>query len=114
MTLEDAGFLIVWEFAVKPEMESAFEAAYGPEGDWVRFFRKGKGYRTTKILQDISGNGTYLTLDFWDSRAAYEQFKKEHVQEYGLIDAACESLTERETLIGQYEGIVPVSDPNSG
>lgn len=114
MTLEVAGFLIIWEFAVKPEIESAFEAAYGPEGAWVRFFREGKGYRTTNLLRDTHGNGTYLTLDFWDSRAAYEQFKKDHAQEYALIDAECASLTERETLIGHYEGIAPVSDPNSG
>jgi heme-degrading monooxygenase HmoA len=114
VTPEEAVFLIVWEFAVKPGKESEFEAAYGPQGVWVRFFRRGKGYRTTKLLRDGHGSGTYCTLDFWDSRAAYEQFKQVHAQEYAVIDSQCEGLAERETLIGHYEGVAPVSGPDCG
>jgi len=47
VTPEKTGFLIIWEFTVRPGKESKFEAAYGPEGIWARFFLKGKGYRTT-------------------------------------------------------------------
>ena len=98
-------FLIVWEFTAKPEKESLFEAAYGPEGVWVQFFRTGIGCRGTKLLRDMRQIRCYLTLDFWDSRAAYEQFRQSHAREYSVIDRECESLTERESLLGSYEGV---------
>ena len=98
-------FLIVWEYFAKPEMESSFEAAYGPEGVWVQFFRKGTGYRCTRLLSEMPQIRCYLTLDSWDSRAAYEQFRQSHAQEYAAIDRECESLMERETLLGTYEGV---------
>jgi heme-degrading monooxygenase HmoA len=97
--------LIVWEYFVKPEKESLFEAAYGPEGVWVQFFRKGIGYRRTKLLHDTHQIRCYLTLDFWDSRAAYEQFRQSHAQDYAAIDTECENLTEREESLGMYEGV---------
>ena len=40
-----AGYVYVWEFVVAPEQAGAFEEAYGPEGEWVRLFRGGRGYR---------------------------------------------------------------------
>jgi heme-degrading monooxygenase HmoA len=98
-------FLIVWEFTAKPEKESLFEAAYDPEGIWVQFFRKGIGYHGTKLLRDTRKIRCYLTLDFWDSRAAYERFRKSHAREYSVIDRECESLMERETLLGMFEGV---------
>ena len=58
---------------------------------WVQLFRKAPGYRTTKLVRDVRGNGTYFTLDFWDSRKAYEQFRQDHALEYAAIDVACEA-----------------------
>ena len=98
-------FLIVWEYFAKPGKESSLEAAYGPDGIWAQFFRKGTGYRRTKLLCEMHEFTCYLTLDFWDSRAAYEQFCKSHAQEYTAIDRECESLMERETLLGMYEEV---------
>jgi hypothetical protein len=45
----------------------------------------------------------YLTLDFWESQSAYERFRAERSADYARIDAQCESLTEFEREVGQFE-----------
>jgi heme-degrading monooxygenase HmoA len=95
-------FVIVWEFRVRPGKRRAFEKAYGPDGDWTRFFRTGKGYIRTELLSDRGTPLRYLTLDFWVSRTDYEHFKKDNRAEYQAIDKKCESLTEKEVEIGQF------------
>jgi len=42
----------------------------------------------------------YLTLDLWESREAYEKFKKENAKEYERIDRECEGMTVKEELLG--------------
>jgi hypothetical protein len=95
-------FVIVWEFRVRSAKRRAFERAYGPDGDWARFFRRGKGYIHTELLSDRGTQLRYLTLDFRESRPDYERFKKENRAEYQAIDKKCESLTEKEVEIGQF------------
>ena len=94
--------MIVWEFRIPPGKRREFEKAYGPDGDWARFFRTGKGYIRTELLRDRRMPHRYLTLDFWKSRTDYERFKKENHVEYQAIDKKCESLTEKEVEIGQF------------
>ena len=95
-------FLIVWEYRVKPGQESAFWRAYGPGGEWVRFFRQGPGYFSTELLRDASEERRYLTIDRWSSRAAYDTFHAQRRAEYEAFDTAYEALTEQETLIGAF------------
>ncbi len=102
---EKSHFLMVWQFSAKPGKEPQFEAAYGPDGVWVQFFRKGPGYGGTRLVQDVHCSSAYFTLDSWDSRAAYEQFRQSHAQEYAAVDRVCETLTEREMLLGMFEGV---------
>lgn len=95
-------FIIVWEFRVRPSKRRAFENAYGPDGDWAKFFRQSKGYIRTELLGDRGTPLRFLTLDFWASRTDYERFKKENRAEYQAIDKKWESLTEKEVEIGQF------------
>ena len=97
-----SGFIVVWEFRVRPGKRRAFEKAYGPDGDWARFFRTGKGYICTELLSDRGTPLRYLTLDFWKSRTDYERFKEENRAAYQAIDKKCASLTEKEVKIGQF------------
>lgn len=101
------GYLIVWEFRVKPGQESGFEQVYGPEGAWAQFFRRGEGYLGTELVQDIKEPGRYLTLDLWTSRLAYEHFHKQNVVEYQAIGRHCEAMTEREVELGRFEPADP-------
>lgn len=96
-------YVIAWEFIIRAESAAQFEAAYGPEGEWVRLFFKAGGYRETQLLRDMTDPLRYVTLDYWQSREAYDQFRKTHVEEYKALDERCEQLTVRETKLGEFE-----------
>jgi hypothetical protein len=42
-------------------------------------------------------------MDFWESRAAYEEFMAGHRKECEEIDAICEDMTIQERRIGWFE-----------
>jgi len=96
-------FVALWEFEVKPGSEERFEKAYGPDGDWVRLFQSDAHYYETRLVRDSFRPGVYLTMDFWESRAAYEEFMAGHRTEYEAIDARGEELTVTERRIGCFE-----------
>ena len=98
-------FVALWEFEVKPGSELRFENAYGPSGDWARLFRTDSHFRETRLLRDPARPRCYVTLDFWDSREAYQAFKKLHQDAYAAIDRACEDLTERERNLGWFSEV---------
>ena len=95
-------FVTLWEFEVKPGCEELFERAYGPEGRWVQLFRRDARYHGTRLLRDVGRERVYLTLDQWESRAAYEKFREGYAAEYAEIDTSCEGLTEKEMRLGTY------------
>lgn len=95
-------FLVIWEFVIQPDKEELFERFYGPEGDWVQLFRKGRGYCETKLARGCDEPLRYLTFDFWESQEYYEAFKLRHADEYKTIDARCEALTETEREVGKF------------
>ena len=95
-------FIVVWQFEIAEERISAFEAAYGPEGNWAHLFRKSPEYLGTDLLRDVYISGTYLTIDRWASEEAYRSFRKENDAAYEALDRQCDALTSRETRIGAY------------
>jgi hypothetical protein len=96
-------FVALWEYEVKPGDEERFEKAYGPDGDWVRLFQSDTHYYETRLLRDSLRRGVYLTMDFWASRGAYEEFVAGHRTEYEAIDSMSEQLTVKELRIGWFE-----------
>lgn len=98
-------FLVVWEFEVRPECEDRFRSVYGSDGDWVQFFRGDANYQLSILVQDPSRSHVYLTLDFWNTREAYESFKQRHHEAYMSLDRACEGLSLGERHIGSFEQV---------
>jgi heme-degrading monooxygenase HmoA len=96
--------LIVWRFAVRPEHRSAFEQAYGPTGDWATLFGRGAGYVGTELVA-LSDPGSYLTLDRWESAAAFAQFEHAWSQGYAELDQRLALLTDEETFIGAGDAV---------
>ena len=96
-------FLALWEYEVKPGCQKRFLKLYGPEGDWAKLFRKDANYQQTQLWHDLNRPATYLTLDFWASRQAYETFMETYAAEYEELDDAAEGLTLRERKIGWFE-----------
>ena len=101
------GFLIMWEFQVCAGMKKHFEKGYGPEGEWARLFAQDEAYIGTELIHDLKGRGlkgegTYVTLDFWQSQEAYDAFRKRHLAKYKALDQKCEEMTESEREIGRF------------
>ena len=96
-------FVILWEFEVKPGCESVFESVYGPRGAWARLFERDPAYLGTHLFRDTNRYLTYLTLDRWSSRKAFEGFRRTHTVEYSSLDAEGEALTLEERHIGSFE-----------
>jgi heme-degrading monooxygenase HmoA len=95
-------FVTLWEFEVKSGSEELFERAYGPEGDWVRLFRRDTRYRGTRLWREVGAERVYVTIDTWESRAGYEEFKRRYAAEYAEIDKKCESMTVGEKHLGNF------------
>lgn len=100
---QSSAFVILWEFRANPERRREFEEAYSADGVWGQLFRGGEGHIRTELLQDREMPLRYVTLDIWQSREHYERFKERHRSEYESIDRQCESLTQLETKVGEFE-----------
>ncbi len=96
------GYLIMWEFKVSSGMEKRFEQIYGSDGDWARLFIQDESYIGTDLVHSLNGERTYMTLDFWKSRQAYDDFRKRQLAKYEALDQQCEYLTESEREIGRF------------
>ena len=88
-------FLALWEFEVKRGSEEKFEEVYGADGAWAKLFLQDSQYRGTRLVKDVARERVYLTLDFWETREAYEKFKRENAAEYERIDKECEGMTTK-------------------
>jgi heme-degrading monooxygenase HmoA len=97
-------YVIVWEFRVRRGKAKQFEKSYGPHGQWVRLFRQDPAYIRTELIRDVHDATRYLTLDFWASEEAYEAFRESHSNQYEIIDARWELMTDDEQEVGRFSG----------
>jgi len=98
-------FVIVWEFVVNRDRLSEYERAYAPAGDWAQLFRRAKGFIETALLRDRDDRTRFITIDTWESRAAYDKFRADFDADYLALDARTEAFTESERRIGVFENI---------
>ncbi len=96
-------FVTLWEFEVKPGSEKLFEQAYGPEGEWAQLFGRDARYRGTRLLRDVGAERVYVTMDSWESKTAYEEFREKFAAEYETLDRKCAGMTVREKHLGECE-----------
>ena len=95
-------YVILWRFRIDPTLRAKFERAFGPKGDWAKFFSASKDYLGTELLKDDERDGEYVTLDRWESENAFNVFIRDHEQDYDRLDRRCEALTLSESRIGAY------------
>jgi heme-degrading monooxygenase HmoA len=103
MDLQEVGYLILWEYEVRPGLEAQFEAIYESSGTWARLFSSSSMYYGTYLHPDANHPRRYSTLDLWASASAFEEFQKQHSAEYAALDRECEKLTLSEKQIGRFE-----------
>ena len=95
-------YTYVWEFRVDTDRVDEFVRAYGPEGDWVRLFRRAAGYVGTELLRDLEDPNRFVTIDSWESEEAWAAFLKTFARDFEELDARCEELTSREAPLGRF------------
>jgi heme-degrading monooxygenase HmoA len=71
---------LVFRYEVRDSDE--FERAYGPDGEWAEFFRRGAGYIGTELLRDVGEPDRYLVIDRWESTQGYNAFLAANNEEY--------------------------------
>ena len=118
-------YVVVWQFQVTPGREQAFEEAYGPDGDWARFFGRGAGFQGTELLraalepsaeaqdaeasadiEDANQDGRdYLTIDRWASADAYAAFNEQFAAAYEEMDQRFLELCVVEVCLGHFEAV---------
>lgn len=103
-----SAFAIIWRYSVPSDRVAEFVDAYGPDGDWVRLFAAATGYTGTELLA-CEDRGTFITVDRWHTRSAFDEFMQTHRVAYGELDDRLASLTTDEVLVGRGEICPPAS-----
>lgn len=99
-------YAYLWEFLVEPGQRARFEQQYGPRGAWVSLFRQAPGYLGTWLLRDATNPGRFVTVDRWQSAAAYQSFRSAFARQYDELDARCAGLTLQETSLGSFDELL--------
>ena len=96
-------YCYVWSYVVRPEYLPAFRTAYGPDGDWVRFFRRDPGYIRTNFLGDLDNPTRFMAIDFLTSREACLSFRERFGGEFEALDKSFGQFTVEEIHFGDFE-----------
>ena len=96
-------FTTIWEFEVDPDVRDYFVQVYGPAGAWAELFRAAPGFRETVLLQDVGRPDRLVTLDRWESRAAWETFRQAQATAYADLDRSTSGLARTERHLGTVE-----------
>jgi heme-degrading monooxygenase HmoA len=51
--------------------------------------------------------GRYVTIDRWESAAAFDAFRRRYAREFEALDRDCEALTTDERPLGSFTEIGP-------
>lgn len=98
-------FAAVWKYKVKPGKVIEFEQLYNQEGEWAQWFRLSRDYISTELMKSPDAENEYLTIDRWQSKAAYDRHYTEGRSRYEEIDLKGDGFTTEEELIGYYESV---------
>ena len=106
-------YVIIWRYRVDPAELAKFEKAYGPTGDWAKFFSSAQDYLGTELLVDDERPGEYVTIDRWRSEEAYSGYLAEHEADYDRLDRRFQALTLSESRVGAYGVAAEKGKPRS-
>jgi hypothetical protein len=99
-----AQFVAAFAYEVDPALVERFEAVYGPDGEWARFFRRSDEYVGTELWRSTAaGPPRFLVIDRWTGRRGYEDFLAAYRTEYDARSAATAALYRREDALGRFQ-----------
>ena len=93
----------IWQFEPCPGREREFAAAYASEGAWAELFQQAEGFIGTTLLAPAEPGGSWLTIDRWESKLAFEQFQASLGEAYRSLDDTLSELTAAEHFIGAFD-----------
>lgn len=102
---------IFYRYRVHPSQAKAFEHAYGPTGPWAVLFSQHPAFRRTRLFRHKAEADIYLTVDVWDSKAEYDEFKRVFAHQYARLDKDLALLKLEEHLLGFYDGTEEYQPP---
>ena len=97
--------MIALVFRYEARDADEFERAYGPEGEWARFFMQADGFVGTELLRDLDEPGRYLVIDRWETADAYNLFLAERRDEYLRRSDEARALYVQELRFGTLENV---------
>jgi hypothetical protein len=90
----------VWRYLVADEHLADFEREYGRDGSWARLFATSAGFVDTVLYADTAMPGCYLTVDRFESAAAWDRFQEENASSYAELGERLGLLTvEQQELV---------------
>ncbi len=98
----ESTYIVVWEYQVKRDCEGEFVAAYGPDGEWARLFRRSPEFLGVELLGSVGNSSRFFTLDHWSSATALEMFLAANATAYDVLDRRFGGLTVWERRIGGF------------
>ena len=98
----ESTYIVVWEYQVKPECLAEFVAAYGPDGEWARLFRRSVEFVGVELLGSVEDSVRFFTLDQWGSASGLDEFLAANATAYDVMDRRFSSLTVWERQIGSF------------
>lgn len=93
----------VWSYRVKPEWRERFCAAYGPSGEWSKFFARSPHFLRTDLLVDENDASRFVTIDYFRNAEARAELVATFAAEYEAIDRRWRDATEEETYLGAFQ-----------
>ncbi|HTU80928.1 MAG TPA: antibiotic biosynthesis monooxygenase family protein [Candidatus Acidoferrales bacterium] len=95
---------VFFRYRVHPAQVRAFEHAYGPTGPWADLFRRHPGFVRTRLFRHKEESDVYVTIDVWESKAAFDEFRQQNADAYNQLDSRLALLKLEELFLGYYEG----------
>ena len=108
--METQKFAYIWQYRISDDYRADFLAAYKSSGNWAQLFQKDETYIETILLVDDSDPDRYVTIDYWTSKTARDDFRNRYRSEYDELDRRCEEFTMAESFVGDF-AVVGRNDP---
>jgi hypothetical protein len=96
---------VVWQFDVKPGLESDFEKLYGADGRWTMLGRRSRSYLGSSFLRSLVDQNRYLVLEYWSEMLVYEQHQTDFQDEIARLDRQRRLLVNSGEPIGVFSAL---------
>lgn len=95
-------YYLVWEYEVNKPAQGKFEEAYSRTGEWFKFFEPCDDFLGHELVKNTKDE-SYILIDKWMDKKAYESFLKSNQLEYESLNESSRPLYDSEKLVGTYQ-----------